>query len=96
MGNTDVHAEALHFARRYDAGVGNRPHNNVRDPHRRLRIGYVSADFKRHPVGYFLSSVLSAHDHAVTEIYCYSNQVTDDDMSVRLRACAHQWRSQLV
>ena len=93
VGNIDVHTEALEFGRRYDAGVGNFPHNNVRDPHRRLRIGYVSADFKRHPVGYFLSSVLSAHDHAVTEIYCYSNQVTDDDMSVRLRACADQWRS---
>ena len=73
--------------------LGTSTHNNVRDPHRRLRIGYVSADFKRHPVGYFLSAVLSAHDHAVTEIYCYSNQVTDDDMSVRLRACADQWRS---
>ena len=92
VGNTDVHAEALEFGRRYAAGIANLPHNNVRDPHRRLRIGYVSADFKRHPVGYFLSSVLSATDHAVTEIYCYSNQVTDDDMSVRLRACAHQWR----
>ena len=93
VGNADVHAEALEFGRRYDAGVGTAPHNNVRDPHRRLRIGYVSADFRYHPVGYFLSSVLSAHDHAVTEIYCYSNQVTDDDMTVRLRACADQWRS---
>ena len=93
VANADLHTEALEFGRRFDAKVRNSPHNNVRDPHRRLRIGYVSADFKRHPVGYFLSSVLSAHDHAVTEIYCYSNQVTDDDMSARLRACADQWRS---
>jgi protein O-GlcNAc transferase len=92
VANTDLHTEALAFERRFDTKVGNLPHNNVRDSHRRLRIGYVSADFKHHPVGYFLSSVLSAHDPAVTEIYCYSNQVTDDDMSVRLRACADQWR----
>ena len=92
VANTDLHTEALAFERQFDTKVGNLPHNNVRDSHRRLRIGYVSADFKHHPVGYFLSSVLSAHDPAVTEIYCYSNQVTDDDMSVRLRACADQWR----
>ena len=31
---------------------------NVRDPHRRLRLGFVSPDLVRHPVGFFLVRVL--------------------------------------
>ena len=69
VGDADVHAEALEFGGRYDAGVGNFPNNNVRDPHRRLRIGYVSADFRHHPVGYFRPVCCQRHDHAVTDIY---------------------------
>ena len=84
--------------RRWDARVGGRTappassYPSPRDPERRLRIGYVSADFSRHPVGYFLAGVLPAHAAAAVEVFAYSNGATPDDMTEVLRAGAHQWR----
>ena len=83
--------------RLWDARHGGRPgaapgaYANPRDPERRLRIGYVSADFRQHPVGYFLADVLAAH--SAVETVCYSNSARADDMTERLRAAAGDWRS---
>jgi len=66
---------------------------NERSPDRRLRIGYVSGDFCRHPVGYFIQPVLAAHDPDAIEAWCYSGRLIEDDLTARLRAQAHGWRS---
>lgn len=65
---------------------------NARDPDRRLRIGYVSGDLRAHPVGYFLSAVLPAHDPAAVETFCYSNAAISDGITAGLQKAAHQWR----
>lgn len=62
-------------------------------PDRRLRIGYLSADLGRHPVGYFLLPVLKHHDHHHFEIFCYSIRINDDDHTGRLRHHADTWRN---
>jgi len=72
------------------------PHANPREPARRLKVGYVSADFGRHPVGYFILPVLAAHDAAAVETYCYSGRVVEDDQTARIRAAAHAWRSTIA
>lgn len=46
---------------------------NSSDPLRKLRVGYVSADFGPHPVALFLGPTLERHDRALFDIYCYSN-----------------------
>jgi predicted O-linked N-acetylglucosamine transferase (SPINDLY family) len=89
----DLHAEALAFGRRFGGGGGVLSFDNVRDAERRLRIGYVSADFRNHPVGYFLTRALAARDRATTAVYCYADQVADDAMTTRLRGDADVWRS---
>jgi len=38
----------------------------------RLRIGYLSADFRMHPVTYLIVGVLEAHDRDRLEVYGYS------------------------
>jgi len=68
------------------------PHVNVADPIKRLKIGYVSIDYRRHSVAYFLEPILAAHDRRALEVYCYSNVVTPDDATVRMRGYADQWR----
>src|SRR6185312_11191596 len=67
-------------------------HSNDPSPNRRLRIGYVSPDFRFHPVGFFLSPLLGMHDHSNFEIYCYSDVRLPDTFTARLRSFADVWR----
>lgn len=63
------------------------------DGTRRLRVGYVSGDFRQHPVGFFMLPVLKNHDRTRIEVFCYSNDEVVDDLGRALRACESQWRS---
>ena len=69
-----------------------RPHDNVRSPDRRLRIGYVSPYFRDHAQAFFLVPLLESHDHGQFEIYCYSDADYLDGITERLRRCADVWR----
>jgi protein O-GlcNAc transferase len=66
---------------------------NSRDPNRRLRVGYLSPDLRRHSVSYFLEPLLASHDPAAVEIYCYANVQRPDETTRRFQALAAQWRS---
>lgn len=69
------------------------PHPNDPDPDRRLRIGYVSADFCHHSVAEAFWPVLATHDRQAVEVTCYSGVVQPDDYTARFRAAADRWRS---
>ncbi|BAV33879.1 hypothetical protein SCL_1574 [Sulfuricaulis limicola] len=58
----------------------------------RLRIGYVSADLRKHSVAYFIEPLLAHHDPARYEITCYFSHKEADDTTGRLRRLAHRWR----
>ena len=62
-----------------------------------MRIGYVSPDFRDHPVGRYLLPLLERHDRAQFEILCYSGDVAwPDRMTDRLRALTgRKWRNTL-
>ncbi|MEO5375245.1 MAG: tetratricopeptide repeat protein, partial [Alphaproteobacteria bacterium] len=68
-------------------------HANDPDPERRLRIGYVSPDFREHPVAYFMEPWLAAHDKGVVEVFCYSESAVEDKATTAIRAHADHWRS---
>ncbi len=86
-------AHHLRWAARYEAPFI--PKTTVfernRSPNRRLRIGYVSGDFVRHPVGFLLSDILHHHDAEQFEIHCFSMAVRPDEVLPELRAAAHHW-----
>jgi protein O-GlcNAc transferase len=67
------------------------PHPHDRSPERRLRIGYVSPDFRRHVQRLFTLPVFSQHDHAGYEIVCYSSVKAPDEYTARLRATSDEW-----
>jgi protein O-GlcNAc transferase len=69
-----------------------RSHQNDPDPKRRLRIGYVSPDFKNHCQRLFTLPLFSRHDHGNFEIFCYSSVTEPDEVTNHLRASADQWR----
>lgn len=66
---------------------------NAPDPDRRLRIGYVSSDFRNHSVGRFMLPLLANHDREQVEIFCYSGVTTPDAMTDRLRCFGDTWRT---
>lgn len=71
-------------------------HLNVKaDPERYLRIGLVSPDFRRHPVGYFVQSLLMLHDPDEIHIVCYSDVNDEDDLTLLLRDSSDSWRRTL-
>ena len=69
-------------------------HANTRDPDRRLRIGYVSADFRNHSAAYSFGPILRRHDHAKFEVFCYSNVAPSDadEKTAEFQAAADCWR----
>jgi protein O-GlcNAc transferase len=69
------------------------PHKNSRDPNRKLKIGYVSPDFRRHPVSYFSESVIIEHNREYFEVFCYSNNPIHDKVTQRIQENADQWRN---
>lgn len=77
------------------AGVPPRiaPFANARDPDRKLKIGYVSADFRRHSVAYFIEPVIAAHDRAVVEVTLYADVPRPDRTTERIRAACDRWQS---
>ena len=69
-----------------------RVHSNDPSPDRRLRIGYVSPDFRDHVVGCNVLPLLREHDRVGFEIFCYSNVLVPDGLTERFRALADGWR----
>jgi protein O-GlcNAc transferase len=87
----EAHADynRRHAAPLRGASVG---HEAVRARQGRLRLGFVSADLARHPVGYFLVRVLENLRQEPCETICYSSRTVKDAMTHRLQAAASQWR----
>lgn len=58
---------------------------------RRLRIGYVSPDLRRHSVSYFFEPLLVQHDRTQFEVFCYYLMAQEDEVTRRLTALADHW-----
>ncbi|MEZ6063408.1 MAG: tetratricopeptide repeat protein [Planctomycetaceae bacterium] len=56
-----------------------------------LRIGYLSGDLKKHPVGYFLRSILEHHDRRQVTACCYHTSPAADDLTAILKAASDEW-----
>ena len=66
-------------------------YTNIRDPDRRLRVGYVSPDFREHPVAFFLAGLFAAHDRTQVETHGYASVVRPDEVTARLRHAVDEW-----
>jgi protein O-GlcNAc transferase len=68
-----------------------REHTNARDSNRRLKVGYVSPDFRQHPVRHFLEPLLAHHDKRQVEVYAYAEVSVEDSATGRFRNYAEHW-----
>ncbi len=82
------------WARQYATPLYPRQQNlTAKEPGaRRLRVGYVSADFCRHPVAHFITPILEAHDSDQFAIVCYANLANPDAVSDHIKASVALWR----
>ncbi len=92
---TDAELAEQHreWDRRHGSPTSDRPlgHPNPKEPGRRLRIGYVSADLRDHVVGRALLPAFRHHDHAAFEITCYS-MCQPQAMTDEFKSRADRWR----
>ena len=68
------------------------PHRHAPLPERRLRIGYVSPEFRDNVIGRYLVPLFACHDHRAFEIFCYSGVAKPDRETEKFRQRADQWR----
>lgn len=88
-----VRDEALGWANRFAGETPPAPPvPEPHDPDRRLRIGYISADFRKHTVAPFIETLLRHHDRTCVEVYAYANVLRPDETTERLNALADHWR----
>ena len=69
---------------------------NNRGPDRCLRVGFVSGDFRTHPVSYFFQGVLAElvlQTSGRLEFVCYHNHVSSDKVTDRIKSLCHGWCS---
>ncbi|MEC5344869.1 methyltransferase regulatory domain-containing protein [Brenneria populi] len=67
------------------------PLNNSKDPSRPLRIGFVSADLRDHPVTNFLEPIWRHIDRDAFSLYAYANSEIYDGKSQELHALSASW-----
>lgn len=65
---------------------------NLRDPDRRLRIGYISPDYREHVAMTLFAGVLARHDRVNFEIYAYDATAFRDAHNRALRLSVDHWR----
>lgn len=83
---------AREFGRRFASGAA--PFSfeaRDRNPERRLRVGYVSADLRQHPVACFMLPLLREHARNAVEVHCFSGVRAPDAVTAELRALADHW-----
>jgi predicted O-linked N-acetylglucosamine transferase (SPINDLY family) len=66
-------------------------HSNDLSTERPLRIGYVSADFRRHSVGYFFLPLIEHRNRRATHVFCYSTVFRPDDFTHRMKSAVDGW-----
>ncbi|MBC7995267.1 MAG: tetratricopeptide repeat protein [Rhizobacter sp.] len=79
------------FGRQIKPAATPRPPWRPLAPGERLKVGYVSGDFVRHSVSFFIGGLLERHDKSRFDVTCYHNVGWGDVVTQRLRSYGHQW-----
>ncbi|HYA27639.1 MAG TPA: tetratricopeptide repeat protein [Acidobacteriota bacterium] len=92
LSNREIFDEHLRWAARFGAEYPGRTAAAQAPARTRLRVGYISPDFRTHSVFYFIHPIVKEHDRATIECYCYSDVTQPDDLTRKLMNEADHWR----
>lgn len=89
-----IYAEHVRLGERFDriSSSDTSTHRKVLSPDQKLRIGYVSPDFREHSVAYFIEPVIREHTSSHCEVICYSHSFIHDHVTERIKQYADGWR----
>lgn len=94
----DLSAEVIYNAyHEFDVRFGQplrstwRPFNNVRDPVKKLKIGYLGPVFYNHVCKYFLIPLLEHHDRSQVEIFAYAGMPFEDETTRYYKSLVDHW-----
>jgi protein O-GlcNAc transferase len=79
------------FANNYMNNIQAKTYQKQQYHHKRIRIGYLSSDFRCHPIAFFIEGILKHHDKDLFEIYCYSNNSLQDKITQMLQSLTEHW-----
>ena len=65
--------------------------SNTPDPSRRLHIGYVSGDFREHPIAWFMRPILEHYDRGRFDVHCYSSFGGSNERARTLQTLSTHW-----
>lgn len=68
------------------------PHENLKEPDRKLRIGYVSGDFRNHSAAITFGAAIFERDRMNFEAFCYTTSARRDSITEKFEAAADAWR----
>jgi len=84
--------EYVKWGKRVEGEIAPYNHNNRNAPvDRKIKVGYVSNDFRSHSVAYFLEGIISNHDRDKFEVYCYCCNAKKDHVTERFCQLADHW-----
>lgn len=88
----DIFKAHRNFGARFDRPMPPRSAPTKADGARKIRIGYVSADFRQHSVAHFIEPILQEHDQSKFEVFCYYNHSIIDERTTRIKSLVANWR----
>jgi len=94
LGAADLFAEHLAFGSWAEGRSLPAPpiFSNTREPERRLKIGFVSGDFRTHAIAHFFEPVLeSLQNHGGLELHAFYNHTVEDSVTRRMQSSFAHW-----
>lgn len=94
LSRQELFEEHLAFAKRFETPLRAQwPEHQCRAvKHDRLRVGYVSGDFRHHSLAFFIEPTLRHHDRDRVEVFCYHAYPGGDSVTKRLQSLVEHWR----
>jgi protein O-GlcNAc transferase len=94
VGEEECYQAHRTWAARHFEGLPRLTHatGRCKDPSRRLRLGYVSGDFRTHAVSAFLKPLFENYDRNAFEVSCYRTLDAEDEHTGWIRAHTDHWK----